>query len=52
MYNESWSLFHHTLEGLLENVNSLQANSKLDIRSEDIGAIFIVDGLEPFLRTF
>lgn len=52
MYNENWKLFHHTLQGILENVEALTENPKLDVKADDIGAIFIVDGLEPFLKTF
>ena len=52
MYNENWKLFHHTLEGILENVESLTNNEKLDIKADNFGAVFIVDGLEPFLKTF
>lgn len=51
MYNEVCDEFHGTLEGIKNNIDHfMQSDSKVDITQ--IGVVFIIDGIEPFLKSF
>ena len=51
MYNEVCDEFDGTLEGIKRNINHFMTEGELkDIN--DIGVVFIIDGIEPFLKSF
>lgn len=48
MYNEQAEEFYNTLDGVLKNLKDFEGY--VDIK--DIGCIVIIDGIEPFMKTF
>ena len=54
MYNEQADELHETLEGIMKNLEyfTVRASDKYKITSNQIGCIVIVDGIEPFLKTY
>lgn len=52
MYNENCEELYETLNGCLDNLHYFFRVADKTITPEEIGIVFIVDGIEPFLKTF
>jgi chitin synthase len=51
MYNEVCTEFEGTLDGIKKNIDHFTSGRK-SINIEEIGVVFIIDGIEPFLKSF
>ena len=51
MYNEVCTEFDATLEGIKRNIDHF-TSGKRSLNIEEIGVVFIIDGIEPFLKSF
>ena len=52
MYNEGAKSLHNTLEGIFRELKHFDSGSEYKASTTQIGCVIIVDGIEPFLKSY